>query len=249
MADTIRGLWIGAALGPIERLSMGSFLRHGHGYELYCYEDVAGIPAGVIVKDGREILPETAIFRYQRGPGRGSVSAFSNQFRYKLLLERGGWWMDTDTVCLKPFDFPGPVVIASEHSWWGSKVSSGILRLPPEHDIARQCYEFASRADRAALNWGDIGPKLLQRVVEATGQSHLVEEPRVFCPIPWRRWRLSLRDDPRACSRYLSDDTHAVHLWHEMGRRAGMERLATFPDGSLVSRLMRQYGVDPAGPA
>lgn len=245
MTEILRSLWIGEPLGPIERLSMSSFLGHGHEYQLYCYGDVPGIPAGVKVMDAREILPEDSIFRYERGPGKGSVSAFSNLFRYKLLLEKGGWWVDTDVVCLKPFDFPDPVVIASEHSWWGAKVSSGILRLPRAHAIARQCFEIAGRADRASLNWGDIGPRLLQRVVKASGHMYSVQDPGVFCPIPWRKWRLLLRGDPRACSRYISEATCAVHLWHEMWRRAGLDRQAEFPEMSYMSQLVRAC---PAGP-
>jgi mannosyltransferase OCH1-like enzyme len=35
-------------------------------------------------------------------------------FRYKLLLDQGGYWVDTGVVCLRPFDFEQPYVFASE---------------------------------------------------------------------------------------------------------------------------------------
>src|ERR1044072_9789319 len=113
MAEVIQGLWIGRPLSGLERLSMTSFLRHGHEYHLYCYDDVREVPTGVLVKDANAILPAADIFTYQQGPGQGSLAAFSNVFRYRLLLERGGWWADTDAVCLRPWDFPAPVVLAS----------------------------------------------------------------------------------------------------------------------------------------
>ena len=47
-------------------------------------------------------------------PDSGSLAAFSNLFRYKLLLERGGWWVDTDVICLRPFRVRDELVIASE---------------------------------------------------------------------------------------------------------------------------------------
>ena len=30
----------------------------------------------------------------------GSVAGFSNLFRYELLRRDGGWWVDTDVLCL-----------------------------------------------------------------------------------------------------------------------------------------------------
>jgi len=52
------------------------------------------------VIDGNQIIPEHEAFTYKNGPGSGSYSAFSNLFRYKLLAQKGGWWIDMDMVCL-----------------------------------------------------------------------------------------------------------------------------------------------------
>ena len=84
----IQGLWIGSQLSVMERLSIASFISNGHEYHLYVYGDVRDIPEGGVVKDGNEILPASMIFQYER---HKTFSAFSNFFRYKLLLERGGW--------------------------------------------------------------------------------------------------------------------------------------------------------------
>lgn len=99
----IQSLWIGNRLSAMERLAIQSFLANGHDFHLYCYNDVEGLPAGTVVRDGNDILPESRIFAYADGFAKGSHAAFSNHFRYKLLLERGGWWVDTDVVCLRPF--------------------------------------------------------------------------------------------------------------------------------------------------
>ncbi len=45
---------------------------------------------------------------------RGSVADFANFFRYKLSLEKGGWWTDMDYVCLTPLDFADDLVFGSE---------------------------------------------------------------------------------------------------------------------------------------
>ncbi len=100
--DVIQGLWIGDELSTMERLSIASFLAQGHPYHLYVYRPVSNVPLGTCLKDASEVLPESMIFQY---PDYASYAGFANYFRYKLLLERGGWWVDTDAVCLQTVRF------------------------------------------------------------------------------------------------------------------------------------------------
>src|SRR3954454_16532370 len=112
MADErIQGLWVGPRLSVVERLSIASFLHHGHNYHLFTYGPVEGLPAGAVLEDARSILPESMIFQYRE---HASYAGFLDLFRYKVLLERGGWWVDTDPVCLRPFDFDEPYVFGSQ---------------------------------------------------------------------------------------------------------------------------------------
>src|SRR5580698_9560242 len=99
----IQSLWVGDRLSAMEQLAIKSFLFHGHPFHLYVYQATEGIPEGTIVQDANEILPATSIFKYSE---HNSYAGFANFFRYKLLVERGGWWVDMDVICLKPFRFP-----------------------------------------------------------------------------------------------------------------------------------------------
>jgi hypothetical protein len=244
MAEPVSSLWIGPALGILERLAITSFLRQGHEYHLYCYDEIANIPAGTIVKDANAVLPASRIFCYQRGPGKGSVAAFANLFRYKLLLENGGWWVDADIVCLKPFDFPDPMVFASEQlTVSSSQTANAVLRLPAGHIVARHCYELADRREPRTLNWGDTGPRLLHQVVTTHGLTPLVKEIGAFCPLPWWDWRLAL-DADAGMSLALYESSWAIHLWREKWRRAGIEGQTEFPANSLLSQLLKKYPVE-----
>jgi hypothetical protein len=49
------------------------------------------------------------------GIGRGSVSAFSNLFRYYLLHQMGGWWVDADVVCLSECVPATPIFMGWEY--------------------------------------------------------------------------------------------------------------------------------------
>ena len=90
----IQSLWIGDKLSQVEKLCISSYIYHGHEFHLYCFNDIEGVPDGCIIKDASEILPREEVFTYNVGPGKGSSSAFSNYFRYKLLDLKGNWWTD-----------------------------------------------------------------------------------------------------------------------------------------------------------
>jgi hypothetical protein len=90
-------LWIGPALGPVERACLTTIVSQGHQLTLYCYEEPAGVPAGVVVADAAEILPE------------GDIRAhFSDHFRYELQRRNAGIWVDADVYLLAPLPSDPP---------------------------------------------------------------------------------------------------------------------------------------------
>jgi hypothetical protein len=233
MSDVIQSLWIGPRLSSMERLSIESFLRLGHEVHLYTYGDIEGIPRGTVLRDGREILPEERIFIYR---DHQSFSGFSNFFRYKLLLDRGGWWVDSDVVALAPFDFEGAHVFASELSKGVPYVASAVIKAPRGSEAMGRAWEVCAAKDPALLRWGETGPALLAAVVEQLSLQSCVQPPQVFCPIDYSDWRRLLEADPPA----IPQETVAVHLWNEMWRRDGRDKDEAADPSSLYERLKRE---------
>ncbi len=223
MAEIINSLWIGKPLSAMEQLSITSFLQNGYEYHLYCYDEIANVPHGTVLRDAAEILPASEIFYYRRGAGKGSVSAFANLFHFKFLLERSGWWVDADVVCLRRFEFAEPVVIASERTPTGTQATDAVLKFPPGHAAVRQCYEAASREDRARLTWGKTGPLLIDRMVRENGLQQFVKPPEVFCPLDWWDWERLLTENANPPKQLFTNESYAIHLWHEIWRQAGIE--------------------------
>lgn len=219
----------------MERLTISSFLSHGHGFHLYTYSNLIGVPAGTTVLDAAEILPETAIFRYPQG---GSVAGFANFFRYKLLLERGGWWTDMDYVCLNPLDFREDLVFSSEMDRGERFITNSIIKLPPESAFAEYAWRRCQATDTRTITWGETGPKLTAEVVRLLGLERYVQEPSVFCPVDYRSWQTVLDAN---IDHQFGSDTCAVHLWHEKWRRAGRNPDANYPAGCLYERLKSRY--------
>ena len=235
MNDIIQGLWVGNELSVMEQLSIASFLRNGHEYHLYVYEDVKNIPSRTTIKDGNEILPQSRIFQYKQ---QASYAGFSNFFRYKLVLERGGWWVDTDTICLKPFDFEAEYVFSSEFAMGQEFINSGILKAPAGSELMAYAWRVCEKKDPEHLVWGETGPRLMAAAVEKFSLERYRQDPEVFCPIGYGDWHKVLEPD---ADLKFSDRTYAIHLWNERWRGAGQDKNARYPDGCLYEVLKSRY--------
>jgi mannosyltransferase OCH1-like enzyme len=239
---TIQGLWIGPELSLMEQLSISSFLQNAHDYHLYVYDEVKNIPAGTVIRNANEVLPAGRIFQYKNRP---SYAGFANFFRYKLLLERGGWWVDTDTICLKAFDFPEEYVFASEIDYRGIEVvTSGIIKVPAGSGIMAYAWKVCENKNPKRLVWGETGPKLMAKALSKFALQEYQRSSRVFCPVNYEEWQTVLDPDVGIS---LDDSTFAIHLWNEMWRLAGQDKNAQYDERCLYEKLKRTY-LPAAGP-
>ena len=233
---TIQGLWIGPELSLMEQLSISSFLQNGHDYHLYVYDEVKNIPSGTVIRNANEILPAARIFQYKHRP---TYAGFSNFFRYKLLLDRGGWWADSDTICLKAFDFPDEYVFSSEIDYRGVEVvASGIIKVPPGSSIMAYAWKVCENKNPSRLVWGEIGPKLMARAVRKFSLEEYKKGSRVFSPVNYEEWQTVLQPDAELS---LDDYSVAIHLWNEMWRLAGQDKNAQYHERCLYEKLKRTY--------
>ena len=233
-AQTMQGLWIGAELSVMEVLSITSFLRHGHPYHLYVYEDVAHVPPGTVLKDGNKIIPAARIFRYR---DFNTYAGFANFFRYKLLLEQGGWWVDTDVVCLQAFTFDDTYVFASETVRGQDVINAGVLKAPAASAVMQYAWDVCQTKDPSTLMWGEVGARLLAAAVQHCGLERYVKPPEVFCPLGYGDWAQVLV--PLAWT--FPTTTYAVHLWNDMWRRNGCDKNQWFPPACLYEQLKASY--------
>jgi mannosyltransferase OCH1-like enzyme len=235
MNDVIQGLWIGPELSVMEQLSIASFLQHGHEYQLYVYDEVKNVPAGTVIKDANEILPASRIFQYKH---QASYAGFANFFRYKLLLERGGWWIDTDVVCLKHFDFMDEYVFSSELDQGREVISSGMIKVPVGSEVMAYAWNVCEQKDPRQLMWGETGPRLMTAAVKKCSLEIYAKRPQVFSPLQFSEWRRVLELDAQGL---VHEDTYAIHLWNEMWRAAGQDKNASYDEGCLYEQLKRKY--------
>lgn len=238
---------------------MSSFVAHGHGVSLHVYEPPANVPEGVTLSDASEVLPRERVFKHAES---GSFAMFADAFRYRLLLDRGGLWVDTDVVCLKPFAFDSPEIFG----WQDERViNNAVLGLPQGHRLAQWMNECCERPDRILpydsrrmrrrklmrrwlpgssrrnLTWGETGPTGLTAAAQHLRCTSAALPFWHFYPIHYLNWHTvfdsSLRDNPG-----LIAGSHGLHLWNEMARRSpGFDKNGRFPPDSLFERLCARY--------
>lgn len=199
------------------------------------------LPAGAVLVDAAQTLPASQVFTYARGRGKGSFAAFANQFRYKLLHERGGTWSDCDMLCLRPFNDLPPACVGREDP---EAVNNGLMRFPAGHPLTAALYEQAAHMGSNIL-WGEAGPKLLTRLL-ASHPDVVVLPANAFYPVYWQEaWRLLKPDRRDECAK-LTAGSHAVHWWNEMQRRLGVPKDRLPPaDSWLGQQATRLLGAVP----
>ena len=171
----VQGLWWGR-LTELERLCIRSWCANGHEFHLYTYGalgELENLPRadGLRIMDAEEVLPSKAVFLHKTG----LLSFFADQFRFELLRQRGGWWVDMDTVCVRPLDFAAEVVLFNTDS--PAAIWNCVMKFPRGHFLAAALADSYKNVNRVSPwdDWKTIYRKSKRRLIF------------------WRDWRRHVR--------------------------------------------------------
>lgn len=231
----IHGLWIGKHLSAIELLCIHSFQANGHEFHLWVYDTIeTTLPENTIVEDATKIIPREKVFCYkyadQFGHGKGSYAGFSDIFRYKLLYDHGGWWVDMDVTCLKPFDFEDSYVFRAHNDL---PVVGNIMKCPPRSDLMKRSYEQAiGQIDENNTDWHKP-IQILNDNICSLGLSSYIRE--LSNQDKWNEVRKLLYKDMKFPEHWV-----AIHWVNEEWRRNNLNK-NIFYKGSAISKLFERY--------
>jgi hypothetical protein len=237
--------WHGSPLGIYEQVCISSFVKRGFSVTVYSYEPLQ-LPVGAFLGDAATILPKSYLTRYTQEGRPANLPAFSDAFRYHLLAGQGGWWFDTDVVCLASADRYANL-IASKEARIGmgyedmSLVNGAVLYAGDPALVARLLTELESKGTE--FRWGAIGPSLLTAVVESMGLGRQVEDQATFYPVHWEDFHKLVDPQWTQWCESRSRSSLAVHLWNEMCRRFGLPADKMPPIDSFLHRLFLE--IDP----
>jgi hypothetical protein len=219
---------------------MASFVQHGFHVRLWCYRPL-DVPVGVEVSDASTILPESDIGRFTQAGVKGSVTSFSNLFRYTLLAQHGGWWFDSDVLCLKPSD---QFFTDREYVFGYSRsdvVASGIMKIPSSFaQIVCDEAVLIGNRNNWTFHWGEIGPQLFTSVAKREGVIHHACPASVFIPIAYFNALLALDPDRAEEVEITCEHSHTYHFFNEILRQNAIPKALMPPVGSyLHSQFIR----------
>lgn len=175
------------------------------------------IPHGIEIRNADDVMPRALFERIVAG---SEIRYFSDVFRYAVLYEHGGLWMDCDVVMLRPFPFRGDHFFNLQ--WRGAHkghfICGNVMHAQPYSRHLRALYEIsiARFHDAGGKEFGDIGPKLLSDYIASDAGAELQEwvfSPMFFNTIDWNE--IDRFEKPIAeLADYLNDDrVVGIHLW------------------------------------
>ena len=235
-----QSFWFGDTISPYETMCLRSFLDQGHAFQLYTYSSQLQVPSGVQLRDAAELFDRREYFTYKKGKGAGSHAAFSNLFRYKLLADRGGWWVDTDVVCLSS-EIPAfdEFFAFQEHN----VVNGAVLFFRRGDPLMLECLDEALRIGNDP-SWGEIGPRLVTRKVEENGRLRNAQ-PSVTCyPVHHSEALDLLRPQQFDVMAERIRQSFFLHLWNEVLRRVHVAKTMLPPRGSFLRAIVERHPVD-----
>lgn len=170
-------LWIGPQTGLMEQLTLASFVHFGYDVHLWLYSETSreNVPDKVKVMDANAVISSEEVFHYKKGSqfgtGKGSVAGFSDIFRYKLLHDYGGWWVDMDVTCLKAFDVETPYFFRGHHNL---PLVGNIMKAPKGSPLMWSCYTKAKEQVTADNRDWHLPIQILVDEVLAQGLEHCI---------------------------------------------------------------------------
>jgi hypothetical protein len=221
-------------------------IRQGHPVKLYTYDDVATmqalVPPGVMVADAGSVVERSL---YQHAVVHSEIRYFSDIFRYAVLHEFGGWWLDTDIVLVKPLNFASEHVFSTQWSGVedGHVCAGGVMRAPKGslHMANLHALSLRRLLSEKRVEYGAVGPLLLSEYLLVTGNDEVrssILPPTAFNAIDSREVDL-FTSESRDGFEILSDPrVTGVHLWGKMWGERGL-RLGSVPDESVAGYLKK----------
>ena len=252
----INGVWFGPRLSNLQKLCIRSYQNCGHEFHLYVDRPTEGIPEDTVIHDVNKVVDVPRL-----RPRFICESHFSDYFRAILIERNGGWYVDLDTVCLRPFDFAEPFVFVSENQFGGMRdvsqptipasvvptnLLNGCIFKAPQHAQFLQCIIGRIEAmDTAHLrlpqDWIMVGPQMFREEVPRFNLQQYVKSPKTFDAVSPNELYHFINGGIHWT---IAEDSYTIHLRSSIWKSdQNLNPDGRYHPDSLFEQLKRKHGV------
>ncbi len=244
----VQTLWIGDELNELAELSIKSWLDLGYHVDLYtdCWkEDNVLQDTRIKQIDAREIWDFDDI---------GEILPFSDLWRFKLLYQKGGVWLDADMVLLDqlPYD---KILISSEYTMKSGAFKSklpyvcniGALRFSRHDKILKRIIKKIEDKTKGATFCDNMF--IFRRVIKNCDYSQYVKDPSMFCGINWwdakemyydEEYKMKYSVEPLS-NKVILQHSIGTHLWNNFTYNKHCIDFAKINKNSLFNHLKELF--------
>ncbi len=230
--------WHGSPLSFYEINCIQSFIRNGFIVHIWTFDEI-NIPEGAKLCNAEKYFSKTEILEFTQGGKKGSITSFANAFRYRLLTEEEGWWFDLDCLCLmdekefRQLKQNRQIVAGWEDSFC---VNNAVLCFP-DLQIAKKAlalYEKIAHQKQKNFAWGDIGPKLITKLVIENNLIGDICSRTCFYPLHYSKATQAINPKYYESLKISSNKSFVFHYWNEVFTRQSIEKSISPPEGSFL---------------
>jgi hypothetical protein len=221
-------LWIEGRLPRLQRTCIKSYIKLGYEIDFYTFTpNKIGIKhKNIFFKNAEEILSRDY----------DNHLHYADLFRYKLLQEKGGIWIDADLFLFKTITddlVEDKIIISSQHcnktgafkkDHTNKTANIGILKLPKNDKLL---IETIKKCEKSKAKLGDLSyMNFFIDMIKKLDYEKYVVEPEVYCPVSWANAKeLYLKDNREFISKYgmetlcwdcIKETSTGVHLWNNI---------------------------------
>lgn len=236
-------------LGPVHVACLRSFRRHGHHVILHAFDPPEDTPDDIKIFDASKLMRREEITIHRKTK---SLSLASDIYRYRMLREGMGMYVDCDVYCLRPF--PDQKYVFGWES--SNAISNAVLGAPHNSDLVKRLILAAndrsfippwrSKGTRrwlrirkavglpippANMPWGTFGPSLLTHLVRELGLTDNAMPIDALYPVHFGQTPLLL-DPGIKLEDLITPRSYAVHLAN------AMRKTNKAPEGSPLHQML-----------
>jgi mannosyltransferase OCH1-like enzyme len=242
--EVFQAFWHGRPLPVLQWACLQSFVRRGHRVHLYTYDEIE-VPPGVEVMPAAEVVPRSQIFYFDNLDNNipRDISPFSDFFRFRLLLERGGWYVDTDVLCLAA-TFPACAFAWAQElpEMAPHKIGTSQIKFPAGDPIARRLYEECDRLRPTFTIREQLGPFLISEILAEypVPDSHF-GNPDAFYPLRWIETYKLWLPSYRAEIARKANDALFINCYNSLFSYMKLSNSGLPPRGSFLMDMYEEY--------